>query len=523
MKKNINNKLSFRKLIWLGFNITLGITYVITFKDIVSGEKGVGYLIYLVIILSAITAGGIAWAFARLSTIFYQSNGISYSASRHAFGSYSNFIAWVVGFTQYIIFPIIVTNWILGLFTLALDAVPFFSRLGLLVLFGINKMQIKSLGLGNINDKNFIEGTFREKLSDSHLYDQLLNKQDLILNIVGILLFLSFASFSVRRGLRSFHFFTDFAAFIKWGISGLIIILMFILAFKKGNLNYPKFFSDKEHLNNSIVLTRNFNHAFMTFFYFFLGFETFSSVARNTYKPEIYIKKAIVWVLVISTVIYLLETTLMIGALGEFKVVNALNEIALLSLGIFGIILLFFQQIALKINGSAQFSLYGGGILKQLADDNYLPQFLKKTRKGDDFPQSGSWFYIANTIVFTFCLIVLPYFFHASVRDITSILQLATFFYLIVYFFTILACFQLVRKKQIQWKWYELIYWIFSFFLIIYFWSFHFYDTYLINFLARADDINVLGVTQFFLFIFYLIFLIWWYLIFFKPKNKIKY
>jgi hypothetical protein len=43
MSLSKTKKISLVQLVWLGFNITLGIGYVVTFKDIVSGPSGVGY------------------------------------------------------------------------------------------------------------------------------------------------------------------------------------------------------------------------------------------------------------------------------------------------------------------------------------------------------------------------------------------------------------------------------------------------------------------------------------------------
>jgi amino acid transporter len=332
--------------------------------------------------------------------------------------------------------------------------VPWVSKLNVLNLFLHSKEleNVKSV-LDKIKDSEFVDGSFKKTLEQSNLlgsYKHFLNIQDLILNLIGILIFLFFGFFTIRKGIKSFHSFANISAFLKWGISGLFMLTTVFLAFNnhlfKTLVKYT-YIPFSSHDQSFFVFLKNFNNAFMVFFYFFLGFETFSSATRNIHEPAKTIKKAIFWVLGVSTLIYLFETFFMIGALGEFNVLNVANTIAFKGFGMLGIILFFIQSIALKINGVAQFSLYGGSVLEQLSEDGYFSKKLQTKHvkhfnhnKYGSFPFRGAVVYIFTALIFSVFLIVVPFFFGSSVREITELLSFSTFFYLIIYFFTLLSC-----------------------------------------------------------------------------------
>jgi amino acid transporter len=129
----------------------------------------------------------------------------------------------------------------------------------------------------------------------------------------------------------------------------MLLITIIFLTFSNGLEKFKEVFDDQKE---QLFKNGKFNYAFMTFFYFYSGFENFSSVSKNVEKPETSIKRAIVYVLAISTFIYIFESILIIGSFGRINISNVLNGIAFKVFSIFGIIAVFLQVLFLKFNGT---------------------------------------------------------------------------------------------------------------------------------------------------------------------------
>jgi amino acid transporter len=221
---------------------------------------------------------------------------------------------------------------------------------------------------------------------------------------------------------------------------------MLIYAFSNGNKHYTEMWSNQiSPIKDFSSFLKNFNTAFMIFFYFFCGFETFSSVAKNVHNPEKNIKKAILYVLLISTLIYFFETFIFIGAEGIVSKdnYNVLNTIAFRAMSVFGLFLLFVQGFALKINGSAQYSLYAGNNLGVLSEEGYISDKLQVLGR-DNLPIRASFIYLLNTFIFAFILIIFPYFIKLSIREFTEILGFVSLFYLLIYFAVLISIFKMI-------------------------------------------------------------------------------
>jgi amino acid transporter len=198
------------------------------------------------------------------------------------------------------------------------------------------------------------------------------------------------------------------------------------------------------------TFVKNFNNAFMTFFYFFAGFESMASVSKNVVNPEKTVKKALIYVLVISTLIYFFESFVVIGAHGPVQAdnKNVLNTLAYRALGFFGILVLLINSFSIKLNGSAQYSLYAGNNISVLAEEGYISD--KLAEKDSPFPFKGALFYLTNVVIFSFILIIFPYFLGNSVRNFADILSFIVLFQLPLYFFALIGCLymSLITKKM---------------------------------------------------------------------------
>jgi len=79
-----------------------------------------------------------------------------------------------------------------------------------------------------------------------------------------------------------------------------------------GTSNYKNVIASQKLTANS------FSQAFTSCFFFFLGFETYSTIGKNVKNPQKNISRSIVIVMTLATLFYIFVTVLMIGAISGF-------------------------------------------------------------------------------------------------------------------------------------------------------------------------------------------------------------
>jgi amino acid transporter len=120
--------------------------------------------------------------------------------------------------------------------------------------------------------------------------------------------------------------------------------------------------------------------SFNSCFYFFAGFEIFSTAGQNVKNPQKNIGLGVTLIMIISTIFYVLILVLFFAALpinegfqqnetmslwGKFSS----NKVILYG----GPILLIISSVSLKINAAMQNSLYGGTMIQPMAVEGYFP------------------------------------------------------------------------------------------------------------------------------------------------------
>jgi amino acid transporter len=120
--------------------------------------------------------------------------------------------------------------------------------------------------------------------------------------------------------------------------------------------------------------------SFNSCFYFFAGFEIFSTAGHNVKNPQKNIGLGVTLIMIISTIFYVVILLIFFAALplnegfqqnetmslwGKFTS----NKVILYG----GPILLIISSVSLKINAAMQNSLYGGTMIQPMAVEGYFP------------------------------------------------------------------------------------------------------------------------------------------------------
>lgn len=483
-KEYSKNKFGFKELLWMGFTFTCsGVTFTTAFAVSISGQNsGIGYWIFLVIVLGALLAGGTSIAYKRCSSLFKNSNGSGYIYVRSVFG---RFLGWLIGFFQYITLPTSIIVAILALID---------QNIGNLIPSSINV-----LGKGQ-------------------------KYQHLVLNIIGVAIFFIF-SFAIYFGIKGLRVTISIITTIQWLSTIIIIICAVVLFAKQGQENLVPFTKNKN------ITFGNINNSLITFIYFYVGFETYSTIGKNLKNPKKHLGKAIMLILLIVTLFYIIVTFIFIGAIGINNFANNSTQaginhgnnpsVAVIknSLGVVGTIIIVSSIIASKLNSCVQSSLYGSTMIEPLAIEGYISNKLAKMKK-DNISFSSSFLNTLVTLFLALFILIIPNLFNSDI-DFSSAVNFSSFFTLITYFSVILAVFWLWYKQKIKLKIWELI--IMAISLISLIWISFFYLFQLFYNIFKDNDF-IINLIQLISIILLFAFAIIWYFTYYRIiyNNRMK-
>ncbi|MDQ7983286.1 MAG: APC family permease [Spiroplasma sp.] len=498
--KDGSNKLSLPELVWFGFNYTAGISFTAVFATLLYGKTGItlGTHMIWIFLVEGLIAGTCAWAFARLSQVHAATNGAAYIYTR---SSYGRFWGWLIAFVQYSTLPVVVTSQIISMIRINFtDPSSFlYANWGVWSNFGLDLIGIAVYGL------------------------------------VSCVLFL---------GMRAFKYFVNFSAYIKWITTFLLIGAVIALFVMAGTSNY------KEVIAHQNLTANSFSEAFTSCFFFFLGFETYSTIGKNVKNPQKNISRSIIIVMFLATLFYVLVTALMIGAItGLFSDNPNLQIFELLGdkanaqwLGTAGVLIMLICTISLKANAGMQNALYSGGILEPLAFEGYIPTKYKELNK-DGIAFKASRLNLIITFIFAFTFLVIPDLAQAisdtvknvdkpsTVLNYGTITGEASFIMIIIYSFVISIALKLSLQKKLRHNKFEFTIWSFGLLFLI--WQLVMWFINLVNSFSSAvtgvgstdgatSSAAIVALVSNSLQIFYIVFVfafaIIWYLAYYQPK-----
>lgn len=503
-KKDASNKLSLGELVWFGFNYTAGISFTAVFATLLYGKTGVtlGTHMIWIFLVEGLIAGTCAWAFARLSRVHPGTNGAAYIYTR---SSYGRFWGWLIAFVQYSTLPVIVTSQIISMIRI-----------------------------------NFTDPS-------SFLYANWGVWSNFALDLIGIAIY-GLVSCVLFFGMKVFKYFVNISAYIKWITTFLLIAAVITLFVKSGFSNYETV------INHQNLTANSFSEAFTSCFFFFLGFETYSTIGKNVKNPQRNISLSIIIVMFLATLFYVLVTVLMIGAVvGNFSDNPNLQVFDLLGkkfnakwLGQTGILIMLICTISLKANAGMQNALYSGGILEPLAVEGYLPDKFKDLNK-DGIAYRASRLNLIITFIFALVFLVIPDLVQAitdtfnkvdkpsTVLNYGTITGEASFIMIIIYSFVISIALKLSWQKKLRHNKFEFGIWTFALLFLLWqlvMWFLNLANSFIdgVNNLHSVDAIShsagIVALVSNSLQIFYIVlvftFAIIWYFTYYKPKLLIR-
>ncbi|WHQ36544.1 APC family permease [Spiroplasma sp. SV19] len=374
LKKEQNKKFSLADFVWLGFNYTVGISFIGNFAILanISEPDSIGIHTVWLFAVEGLIAGICAWAFAKMARVHHSNNnGASYIYVRTTFGKFWGIF---VAFMQYVSLPFLITIQVMMLIRGS---------------FGADWIsQVNPDGSVSVPWYAADWGSFG----------------DLWLDFIGIAIYMSAAAI-IFGGIKLYKKLANGTGIIKWITAGFLILAGLVLAVQHGgeNLSYWG--------HNTKFSLPGFVKAFNFCFFFFAGFEVFSTAGRNISNPEKNIGRGIILIMLISTIFYIVISIIFFA--GFTKFVQNMN-MGTWSLGFSnkiilygGPIIMIISALALKVNVAMQNALYGGTSLQPLSTEGYLPDRLRKLNK-DGLPVRASILNLVITSLMIFIWLAIP-------------------------------------------------------------------------------------------------------------------
>ncbi len=451
--ENKDSRFDLKTLVWIGFNYTCGMAFPLTFASLIYGSSSnewVGLWIYLVLFLGSTLAGIMGYAYSKMAKVYIKSNGATYAYVRANFG---RFLGWLIGAIQYISVPLAAASMILSMIS--------------------------------INLESFVDwGKY----------------ENLYLNLIGIGIYLIAAS-SIFLGLKYFKIFINLSGIIKWFSSIFIIFCALALAGLDHFSGFEYAKDQTSHVAHKNFFL-NFNNAFITMFYFYAGFETYTTITKNVMNPSKTMPRSILWITILALLFYVSVTILFMGVDPlkhggpKWFSNNPALDISQISAGLLGGIFVISSMIALKLNAAMQNNLYSSGMLEPLAVEHYItPKFGRLNQ--DRVSIRASSFNIIVTTVFTLIIVCLPIFIadrgsnSNNNVDYSRLISFTSLVLLMQYFLVLLCVFKLYLKKKLLLKIWE----ISIFILAILFIVFEFIMYFVGQFMSIIqDNFNIDGI-----------------------------
>lgn len=498
-----SDKLSLPEIVWFGFNYTVGISFTAVFATLIYSQVGanLGTHMIWIFLIEGLIAGTCAWSFARLSRVHPGSNGAAYIYTRSTYG---RFWGWMVAFIQYSTLPVIITAQIISMIRI------------------------------NFTNSDFLHANWGVW-------------SNLGLDLIGIVTYVLISGI-LFLGMKAFKAFVNISGYIKWITTFLLIIAVIALFIMSGTSNY------KTIVENQNLTASSFSKAFTSCFFFFLGFETYSTIGKNVKNPQKNISRSIVIVLTLATLFYVLVTVLMIGAMSEFFNDNPnLQIFSILGkklnaewLGIIGVLIMLICTISLKANSQIQNALYGGAILEPLALEGYISPRYKELNK-EKMPYRAARLNLVISVVFSFIWLIIPDLVQAitdstkgvtkpsTVIDFGTMTSEVSLIMIVIYICVMTAALKLSWQKKLRHNKFEFVIW--SLALIFLIWQLVMWFVNLVNgFITAVADMNAndagrnsAGVTaivsnsvQILYLVGMLVFAVVWYRCYYQPKLNVR-
>ena len=455
-------KMTLFEFAWYGFNYMVGIGFVGSFALLcaTSGPKrnqNIGMNVLWVLAVVAVIAGIVAWTFAKMARVHKSTkNGAAYIYTRSSFGRFTGFF---VLFIQYIALPFLITIQILFL--------------------------MKGTFTGGYSGDNPFGNAFNFAGNFSNLF----------LDLIGVAIYLG-AAFTLFLGMRVFKLTQNWTTGIRWFISGLLIIAGLYLMAKNNYYSYwtkPVSQGGGGHFSLAGILV-----AFNTFFFYFAGFETFSTAGQNISNPQRNVPIALMIIISAATALYIIVGFIFFGAFKGGGVSGASHFQQNMNIATWaafnskwllwvGASIMFFAQLMMKVQVAIQNALFGGTSLQPLAKEGYIPDYFRKLGK-DNLPVHASLLNLGITSIIIFLWLIVPDIVVATGKvsshtmaqafNVNAFASASSTITIFVYIVVVIAALHLAAQNKIRMRVWEWIAFSLVVPVLILIFGYHFYDLF---------------------------------------------
>lgn len=373
-KTNVTSYISLKEYIWHGFNYTVGISFIgmLAILSNIDEKDSIGLNVLWIFFVEGIIVGICAWCFSKLIKIFKMSgNGGPYIFVR---GGLGNFLGTMVAFLTNVMLPII-------------------------TVFQVTMMIKGEFGMSFVTLKN-ADGTWATPPWYSVNWGSF---TDLFLDLIGIGAMV-IASCTVLFGLKFYKKIVSYIGYFKWSAASLLILAGVVLACQHGNDNIH-YWSKNTGINLNGVI-KSFN----TCFYFFTGFEIFTTANKTVENPKKNMGKAIIYIIAAATIFFVVISFVFFCAVNSFSQNMSIGIWDKFGSGVirYGApIIMISSIVATYLNSVIQKSLYGGSSLEPLCAEGFFPKKYSERNK-EGIPVKASIISNIFTFVIVSALLLIP-------------------------------------------------------------------------------------------------------------------
>lgn len=240
-------------------------------------------------------------------------------------------------------------------------------------------------------------------------------------------------------------------------------------------------YSDFNSSTRSHIDFKSFSTNFIETFYFFAGFEIYSTLNKNLKNPRKDLPIAMALVMLATTIFYCFVIVCFLGTLSvehhefqdnpAFKLFGQLfvNKTWAHYLFAFAMVICF---LSVKFSATMEGTLYANSIILPMVNDGYLPAVLEKDPK-DNITNNTVKFYMVSALIMYFFVVILVDIYQGATDDDDSplryskIIGVATLITLPVYSLVLYLALKLSYTKHIKSSIFEMTAWGVTLFFIV--------------------------------------------------------
>ena len=462
-------KLTLKEFVWFGFNTTASIGFVSAFAVTANPNpksNPIGMHSLWVLLLLGLIAAVCAWSFAKMARVHNSNNnGGAYIYTRTTLGKFYGFM---ITFLQYVGMPFIITIQILFLF-----------------------QGVFTTNFSGVSQVAAHWGPFT----------------NLWLDLIGVFIYIGCACL-IYLGVKAFKNTNQIAALLKWITSAVLLIAALYFAFNAGSSNLSFWTTSTKHGGGNQLSLTGVLYSFNTFFFFFAGFETFSTAGRNIENPERNIGLGIIIIIAICTAFYVLIGFIFFTGYQNFYQNMSLGSwkgIKVKWIFYGGVITMIASQFFMKVQASVQNALYGGTLLQPLAKEGFISDKYRKLNK-DNLPIRAITLNLIITIAVIMIWLIIPDIisgimtlngkgiggakdytsYHIKGYNIATFSAMSSVITIFIYASVILVNLILATQNKLRMNIFEWIVFILTFIFLLFIFGFHYY--YLIDHCLLTKD-----------------------------------